>query len=46
MTKNPFMLMSVSARSDGACPTATKLTSPPGINLVAHWGELRVHLNP
>jgi TolB protein len=27
---------------DGTLPTATQVTLPPGINLVAHWGELRV----
>jgi TolB protein len=27
---------------DGTLPTATKLTSPPGINLIAHWGQLRI----
>jgi TolB protein len=28
--------------ADGTLPTATQLTGPPGINLIANWGELRV----
>jgi len=32
MTQNP----------DGTWTAPTQLTSPPGINLLAHWGELRV----
>jgi TolB protein len=34
--------MAPSLNPDGTLPTATKLTSPPGINLVAHWGQLRI----
>jgi TolB protein len=29
--------------ADGTLPTATQLTGPPGGNLFANWGELRVH---
>jgi TolB protein len=36
--------MNPALNPDGTLPTATKLTSPPGINLSAHWGELRVHV--
>jgi TolB protein len=28
---------------DGTLPTATQLSFPPGLNLLANWGELRVH---
>ncbi len=28
---------------DGTLPTATQLTFPPGLNVLANWGELRVH---
>jgi TolB protein len=38
--------MNSSLNPDGSLPTATKLTAPPGINLIAHWGQLRVHQNP
>jgi TolB protein len=34
--------MNAALNPDGTLPTPTKLTSPPGINLIAHWGELRV----
>jgi TolB protein len=29
---------------DGTLPTATQLTHPPGLNLLANWGELRVRV--
>jgi hypothetical protein len=28
---------------DGTLPTATQLTFPPGLNLLANWGQLRLH---
>jgi TolB protein len=28
---------------DGTLPTATQVTFPPGLNVLANWGELRVH---
>jgi hypothetical protein len=29
--------------ADGTLPTATQLTFPSGLNLLANWGQLRVH---
>jgi len=34
--------MNSALNPDSTMPMATKVTSPPGINLIAHWGELRV----
>jgi TolB protein len=34
--------MAPSLNPNGTLPTATQLTTPPGINLLPHWGELRV----
>jgi TolB protein len=34
--------MNAALNPDGTLPTATQLTFPPGINLLASWGELRV----
>jgi TolB protein len=34
--------MSPTLNPDGTLPTPTQLTFPPGINLLANWGELRV----
>jgi TolB protein len=38
--------MNPTLNADGMLPTATQLTSPPGLNLLANWGELRVHVTP
>jgi hypothetical protein len=35
--------MAPNLNPDSTMPPATQLTTPPGINLFAHWGELRVH---
>jgi Tol biopolymer transport system component len=35
-------LFSMTQNPDGTWTAPTQLTSPPGINLLAHWGELRV----
>jgi TolB protein len=24
----------------------TQITNPPGVNIIANWGELRVHVHP
>jgi TolB protein len=34
--------MNPSLNLDDTLPTATQMTSPPGLNLLANWGELRV----
>jgi TolB protein len=34
--------MNPTLNADGTLPTTTQLTSPPGLNLLANWGELRV----
>jgi TolB protein len=34
--------MSSALSEDGSFPVATQVTFPPGTNLLAHWGELRV----
>jgi TolB protein len=34
--------MAASLAPDGTRPVATEITTNPGINLLAHWGELRV----
>lgn len=34
--------MTPALNSDGTLPTATQVTFPPGLNLLAHWGELKV----
>jgi TolB protein len=34
--------MNPAVNPDGTLPTATQLTFPPGLNLLANWGELRV----
>lgn len=36
--------MQPSLNPDGTRPAPTQVTSPPGINLIANWGQLRVHL--
>jgi Tol biopolymer transport system component len=37
-----LFIMSPMLNADGTLPTPTQLTFPPGINLLANWGELRV----
>jgi TolB protein len=39
---NQLFTMNAVLNPDGTLPTATPLTFPPGINLLANWGELRV----
>ncbi len=38
--------MNPALNADGTLSTATQLTFPPGMNLLAHWGELRVLIRP
>jgi Tol biopolymer transport system component len=38
--------MSTALNPDGTPPTATQLTFPPGVNFLAHWGELRALVTP
>jgi TolB protein len=40
---NQLFTMQPALNADGTLPTATQLTFPPGVNLLANWGELRVH---
>jgi TolB protein len=37
--------MNAALNPDGTLPTATQVTFPPGMNLLAHWGELRVQVD-
>ena len=39
---NQLFTMNPALNPDGTSPTATQLTFPPGTNLLAHWGVLRV----
>jgi TolB protein len=37
--------MNATLNEDGSFPTATQVTFPPGTNLLAHWGELRIKVD-
>ena len=39
---NQLFTMTPALNPDGTLPAAAQLTSPPGLNLLANWGELRV----
>jgi dipeptidyl aminopeptidase/acylaminoacyl peptidase len=41
---NQMFTMNAALNADGSLPSPTQLTFPPGINLLANWGELRVKL--
>jgi TolB protein len=38
-----LFVMKAELNADGTYPSATQLTFPPGANLFANWGEVRVH---
>jgi TolB protein len=40
---NQLFTMTPALNPGGTLPVATQITSPPGISLLANWGELRVH---
>ncbi len=42
---NQLFTMNAALNADGTLPTATQVTFPPGTNLLAHWGQLRVKLH-
>lgn len=39
---NQLFTMTPALNPDGSRPTATPVTSPPGVSLLANWGQLRV----
>ena len=43
---NQLFMIRSALKSDGTLPAWTQLTNPPGNNILANWGELRVHENP
>jgi TolB protein len=43
---NQLFTMRPTLNPDGTLPTATQLTFPPGTNLIANWGELRIKSQP
>jgi TolB protein len=42
---NQLWTMNPTLNPDGTLPTVTQVTSPPGTNLLANWGELRVKVD-
>ncbi len=42
---NQLFTMNAALNADGTLPTPSQLTFPPGINLLAHWGELSVKVH-
>src|SRR5262249_1339553 len=39
-----MFIMNATNNPDGTHPVATQVTSGPGINLIAHWGQVRTHV--